>query len=839
MLRPAPLPRLVALCWTIGGLLSLAVCGVALALIEDGRDAALRSADKQVSQLVAAAESEINRNLMSVDLILAGLPDALQPALIPGGFDAEAAHRILSALQERQLMMADVTLVDESGGTVTSALAATRRIDMAPPAELLARALGPAAHSLQVSEPVIGRSSGERSLMLARALDLPGAPPLVALAEVPSWLLLSVAASREVASGMVLTLERSDGVVLVSQPPDDRLTGRRLERPLDAGQAGGESRGVAGRFDGQPVRMASRPTLYAQLLIAATLPESVALEAWSAQRARIGAVAAAFVVMIMGVAALAYRQITGLATARHQAAESEALLNEALASMGDAFLLCDVDDRVVRWNDRYLALFPWLKPVIGIGVPFQALADAAARHEMGVDADSRVVQAWVDSRLDARRQIHDEFLQTLQGSTVVSTVERRTPDGGMVSVYRDMSQKEAQLSRAMRAAEAASEAKSQFLANMSHEIRTPLNAVLGLNGLLLKSSLDAEQRHYAELVQSSGQLLLSLINDILDLSRIDAGRIDLQPVSFDMRVAAGEVVTMLQPRAQAQGLLLTCHVDPGVPPLIVADAFRVRQVLLNLIGNALKFTESGSVVVRIHHGRVAAESHLVMEVEDTGIGIAPEALPHLFQRFTQVDASAVRRRGGSGLGLSIAREVVQCMGGDIIVRSTPGKGSCFTATVRCEPGTQALRELDGPAGFARASSWLALSEDADLRILVAEDNEVNQVVIVGQLNLLGHRPTTVVDGRQALARAAEGGWDVVLMDMQMPELDGLAATRAIRQLPPPFCDVPIIAMTANARDEDRAACLAAGMDDFVSKPVNVKALQSALARAVRNRVGSI
>jgi CheY-like chemotaxis protein len=270
----------------------------------------------------------------------------------------------------------------------------------------------------------------------------------------------------------------------------------------------------------------------------------------------------------------------------------------------------------------------------------------------------------------------------------------------------------------------------------------------------------------------------------------------------------------------------------------VADAFRVRQVMLNLIGNALKFTESGSVVVRIHYNKAGADGRLVMEVEDTGIGIAPEAMPHLFQRFTQVDSSAVRRRGGSGLGLSIAREVVQCMGGDISVRSTPGQGSCFTATVRCVPGTQPLRDVDGPAGFVRASSWLALPEDADLRILVAEDNEVNQVVIVGQLNLLGHHPTTVVDGRQALARAAEGGWDVVLMDMQMPELDGLAATRAIRLLPAPCGDVPIIAMTANARDEDRAACLAAGMDDFVSKPVNVKALQSALARAIHARVSS-
>jgi signal transduction histidine kinase/ActR/RegA family two-component response regulator len=637
----------------------------------------------------------------------------------------------------------------------------------------------------------------------------------------------------------VLTLERSDGIVLVSQPPDDRLTGRRLERPLEAAQAGGDARGVPGRFDDQRVRMASRPTLYAQLLIAATLPERLALEAWTGQRIHIGAVAAVFVAMIIGVAALAHRQITRLARARHQAAESEALLNEALASMGDAFLLCDADDRVVRWNDRYPQLFAWLKPVVGIGVPFRTLAEAAARHELGPDAHPDSVQAWVETRLEARRHIREEFMQPLQGGTVVSTVERRTPDGGTVSVYRDMSQKEAQLSRAMRAAEAASEAKSQFLANMSHEIRTPLNAVLGLNGLLLRSSLDAEQRRHAELVQSSGQLLLSLINDILDLSRIDAGRIDLLPGSFDIRAAAAEVVTMLQPRAQAQGLLLSCQVDPGMPNQIVADAVRVRQVLLNLIGNALKFTEHGSVDVRLHFRPAGDESQLIIEVEDTGIGIAPEALPYLFERFTQVDASAVRRRGGSGLGLSIAREVVQRMGGEIRVQSTPGKGSCFTATVRCAPGSPAtLGVVEGPSANTRASSWAAHSDGQGMRVLVAEDNEVNQVVIVGQLNLLGHRATTVANGKQALECAAEGGWDVILMDMQMPELDGLAATRAIRQLAPPLGEVAIIAMTANARDEDRLACLAAGMDDFVSKPVNVKLLQSALARADQVRAES-
>ena len=839
MLTPASPSRLLALSWATASLLALAVIGVASVLIESSRDAALRSADTQVSQLVAAAETEINRNLMSVDLILAGLQEDLKPALAAGGVDADAAFQVLGAIQERQLMIADLSLVDASGRTVTSALAATRRAELGIPAELLARARGPAARVMQVSAPLIGRASGERSLLLARAIDLPGAPPLIALAEVPSSLLLSVTSSRDATADAVLTLERGDGVVLVSQPADDRLTGRRLERPLVAGEADGEARRLAGRFDDQPARLASRPTLYAQLLIAATMPENVALEAWIGQRSRIGAVAVTFVGMIMGVAGLAHWQIRSLAKARQRAADSEALLNEALASMGDAFLLCDAEDRVVRWNERYLELFPWLTPMIGVGVPFHALAEASGRHEMGADAEPLSVQAWIDARLRARRQTSEEFVQPLQGGTYVGTVERRTPDGGMVSVYRDMSQREAQLSRAMKAAEAANEAKSQFLANMSHEIRTPLNAVLGLNGLMLKSPLNPEQRRHAELVQSSGQLLLALINDILDLSRIDAGHIDLHLTHADIRVVAGEVVTLLQPRAQAQGLLLHLEIDPDVPPRLVTDAVRVRQVLLNLVGNALKFTEHGRVDVRIH-SRTAGDRHrLVMEVEDTGIGIAAEALPHLFERFTQADASAMRRRGGSGLGLSITHEVVKRMGGEVSVRSTPGQGSCFTASVLCELAEPQAPNLEAPAGFARASSWSALSEAGGLRILVAEDNEVNQVVIEGLLRLLGHLPTTVCNGTRALERAAEGGWDVVLMDMQMPELDGLEATRAIRRLPAPLGEVPIIAMTANAREEDRVACLAAGMNDFVSKPVDMKALLRALTCAGPARASAV
>jgi signal transduction histidine kinase/ActR/RegA family two-component response regulator len=534
-----------------------------------------------------------------------------------------------------------------------------------------------------------------------------------------------------------------------------------------------------------------------------------------------------FALLLTGAVALARWQLARVLEARAAAAASAHMLDQALASMGDAFLLCDAQDRVLRWNQRYVKLFPWLNGVLVPGVPFRQLALAAAEalHQGGT-ADERA--AWIERRVSLHREANTSWEQVLPDGVAVHAVERRTPDGGVVSLYRDMSMTERKLSQAKIAAEAANEAKSQFLANMSHEIRTPLNAVIGLNELLLRSPLADEQRRHAELVRGAGQLLLALISDILDLSRIEAGRLELKPEPFAPHQLAADVLAVLGERAQLQGLTLTLQVAARVSPVLIADGTRVRQVLFNLVGNALKFTERGGVEVQLDEIECDGAVLLELRVVDTGIGIPPEALPALFNRFTQVDSRAVRRHGGSGLGLAITREVVQRMGGSITVDSQPGRGSTFTARVSCRrPVPQAVPASAADAGdsdAAQAGAWRAL------RVLVVEDNPVNVVLAEAMLRHLGHEPESVHNGLQALQALQAARWDLVLMDMQMPELDGAGATRAIRALPGPAARIPVVAMTANVLPEDREACLAAGMDDYLTKPLDVAALQAALAR---------
>ncbi|MFM7347373.1 MAG: ATP-binding protein, partial [Tagaea sp.] len=514
-------------------------------------------------------------------------------------------------------------------------------------------------------------------------------------------------------------------------------------------------------------------------------------------------------------------------------------LQRALDSMADGFMLHGPDERIVTVNKRYVTMFPHL---VGAALPGRPIADLIELGARAIlpDGEPEEVERWKAWRLEAYRTNGSSIEMTGRDGRTVHTLGMRTADGLTVTIYRDVTEQRRaaeELARAKTQAESANLAKSRFLATMSHEIRTPINGIMGMAGLLQDLALDARAGRYVDAIRDASENLLQIVNDVLDLSRLEAGRLEIERIAFDPRRAVESAVETMAARAAAKGLALAARVDVNLPVAVIGDPGRFRQILLNLIGNAIKFTNSGRVDVAAEWiGDGGKTGELRCFVADTGVGIPEHELPRLFEEFEQLDSSVARKFGGSGLGLSICRRLVRLMGGRIEARSAAGQGSVFSFALPVERAG-AIRAPDG-TDAALALRAAVGARGGPPRVLLAEDNETNRLVVTTMLADFGIDVETAENGVAALARAKSGGLDAILMDVQMPEMDGLAATRAIRTLEGPAGRVPIVALTANACAEDREAALAAGMDDFVAKPFRsaalVEALRKALARDARD-----
>ncbi len=539
--------------------------------------------------------------------------------------------------------------------------------------------------------------------------------------------------------------------------------------------------------------------------------------------------------ILRALARIAEAELNNLALSQAMARvmRQETRFRNLVEQSSDIIHTFDPDGRILYANPAWRHALGYTEADIEAGLSFYQIVHPD--HVAGSrDRFRRLLAGETIPQFESRFITRDGRLLDIEGNVSFSAEDG--PNGAICGIYRDITARKAldrESRRARAEAENASRAKSQFLANVSHEIRTPLHGIIGMSSMLMLAGLPEEESRYARTIDSSGRVLLALINQILDFSKLDAGAVELDRIPFSLVKLIEEVVAIVSVNGEPKGLGLRWFVADDVPSSLSGDRERLRQVLTNLLGNAIKFTEAGEVRLDVRAEESPAEREeggcvLRFTVIDTGIGMDAETCSRIFGAFAQADSSTTRRYGGTGLGLAISRQIVRLMGGDIQVHSRPGQGSTFWFTAR-------FGKLDAAPAVAPPDDPETIEAHPrarPLRLLVAEDNAVNQLVIEEQLLKLGHTSFTVSNGREALDAIETGTWDAVLLDCQMPVMDGYEAVAELRRKEAAGDGrrLWVIAVTANAMTGEREACLRAGMDDFLTKPYQIQQLAGVIAR---------
>jgi signal transduction histidine kinase/CheY-like chemotaxis protein/HPt (histidine-containing phosphotransfer) domain-containing protein len=798
--------------------------GVATALlVSRAREAALLSALDTVNRIGRSVEASINRNLVQVDAMLAGLPAVLRPFTSESGFDAAGATRVLRELNNQNFTFRDVLLFGADSMPVATGLAVSRRRPLPVPLGPSFFDAGPSGSSLTIGGPVRNPVTGEWSMFFARPVTMPGAGTLAAVAEVPVPLIGTLLAAGGDSAGLRVTLEREDGLLLGSLPHDETRIGRLLSSPASRLPSTGQT---TSRFEDRSVLVAVRPTLYPSLVVTASIETEAALAVWRQDSQRALAVSGLFSLLVLALAAALLVGLRQREKVEAERASWRARLENALESMSDGFVMFGPDDRLIACNQRYKDFYAISSPFIHQGAHFRdIMREGAVRGQYpqaGPDIDAFI------NAMDAWRHANNPPIERLlpDGRWVLIT-ERSTADGGTVGIRTDITQLKRtmeELAAARDAARAAGEAKSQFLARMSHELRTPLNGILGFAQVLLHDlALNAAQREQVATLNEAGQHLLELVNGLLDLSKIEAGKLELHPRPVALRPLLDACAGLLAPEVARKGLRFTLDIAPGTPAGVEVDPTRLRQMMLNLLGNAVKFTpEGGRVQLRVR--RLPDGLGIRLEVQDSGPGIPAEKRHLLFEDFAQLAAAPGQEQPGTGLGLAISARLAGAMGGRIGCDAEVEAGALFWVELP-------LREVAvPPPAPALPPPRLGTGEARRLRVLVADDVAANRMVARAMLVAAGHAVDSASDGAEAVGAVERETYDVVLMDVQMPVMDGLEATRRIRALPGTRGRIPILAVTASALPEQIAACHEAGMDGHLAKPIDRESLLAAVGR---------